>query len=72
MMATWEDLDEEQKGSKSQEEEEVVANLCFMVDIVSKKEIEVLDFEPELSYNDLIKAYDELLDDSSLPLIMPY
>ena len=65
MIATWEDLDEEQQGLESQEEE-VVANLCFMANIVSKKEIKVLDSEPELSYNDLIKAYDELLDDSQM------
>ena len=61
-MAIQEDLNEEQKGIESQEEEEIVANLCFMADIVSGKEIEVL--EPELSYDDLQKAYDELLDDS--------
>ena len=54
MMATQEDLDEEQEGPKSQEEE-VVVNLCFMVDIVSEKEIDVLGFELELSNNDLMK-----------------
>ena len=63
-MATWEDLDKKQEGTESQEEEEIVANLCFMADIVSKEEIEVLDSEPKLSYDDLQKAYDELLDDS--------
>ena len=35
-----------------------------MADIVSDEEIEVIDFEPELSYDDFQKAYDELLDDS--------
>ena len=63
-MATWEDLDKKQEGTESQEEEEIVVNLCFMADIVSKEEIEVLDSEPKLSYDDLQKAYDELLDDS--------
>ena len=32
MMATLEKLDEEQKGTESQEEEEIVANLYFIVD----------------------------------------
>ena len=49
MMATWEDLAKEQEGLESQEEEEVVANLCFMADIVSKKETEVLEIKLELS-----------------------
>ena len=53
MMATWANLDDE--GPESKEEEEVVANFYFMADIVSEKETEVLDSEPELSYNDLIK-----------------
>ena len=35
-----------------------------MADIVFEEENEVLDFEPELLYDDLMKAYDELLDDS--------
>ena len=64
LMATWEDLDKEQESAESQEKEEIVANLCFMADIVSKEETEVLDSKPELSHNDLMKAYDELLDDS--------
>ena len=37
-----------------------------MADIVSKEETEVLDYEPKLLYNDLMKAYDELLDDSQI------
>ena len=64
MMATWEELDEEQEHAKSQEEKEIVANLCFMADIVSDEETEVTKTELELSYDDLQKAYDELLDDS--------
>ena len=64
MMATQEDLDEKPEGTESREKEEIVANLCFMVDIVSEEETEVLDFEPELSYDDLQKANNELLDDS--------
>ena len=41
-----------------------------MTYIVSKKETEVLDSKPELSYNDLIKAYHELLVTlKHLPLI---
>ena len=39
-----EDLDEKQEGIESQEEEEIVANLCFIVDIVSEEDIEVLDY----------------------------
>ena len=35
-----------------------------MADIVSEEETEVLDSKPELSFSDLMKAYDELLDDS--------
>ena len=39
---------------ESQEEEEVVANLCFMANIVSEeKETEVSDFELELSFETL-------------------
>ena len=38
MIATWKDLDEEQEGAESQEKEEIVANLCFMANIVSDKE----------------------------------
>ena len=54
MMATWENLDEEQESLESQEEEEVVANLCFMADIVSKEEeTKVSNFEPELSFENL-------------------
>ena len=64
MMAIWKDLDKDQEGTESQEEEEIVANLCFMVDIVSNEEIDVMDFEPKPSYDDLKKAYDELLRDS--------
>ena len=41
-------------------------NLYFMADIVSEEENEVLDSELELSYGDLIKIYDELLDDSQI------
>ena len=52
MIATWEDLDEKQEGTKSQEEE-IVANLCFMVDIVFDEETEVMDSEPAPSYDDL-------------------
>ena len=35
-----------------------------MADIVLDEENEVNDFEPELSFENLQKAYDELLDDS--------
>ena len=35
-----------------------------MLDIVSNEETEVALPEPELSYKELQKAYDELLDDS--------
>ena len=45
MMATWKDLDEEQENAKSHEEEEIVANLCFMADIISVEETEVSNFE---------------------------
>ena len=38
MMATWEDLDEEQENAESQGEEEIIANLCFMADVVSDSE----------------------------------
>ena len=64
MMATWEDLDEEQEGAKSQKEEEIVTNLCFIANIVFDEEAEVTSPEPELSYEELQKAYDEPLDDS--------
>ena len=37
-----------------------------MADIVSDEETEVILFEPELSYNDLQKAYNELPDDSQI------
>ena len=63
-MAPQEDLDEEQEGAESQEEEEIVANLCFMVDIVSDEKIKVTLPKLELSYKNLQKAYEELLDDS--------
>ena len=63
-MATQKDLDEKQEGIESQEKEEIVANLCFMADIVFEEENEVLDSEPGHLYDDLQKAYDELLDDS--------
>ena len=33
-MATQEDLDEEQENAESQSEKEIVANLCFMTDII--------------------------------------
>ena len=39
---------------------EIVVNPCFMVDIVSNEEIEVIDSKPELSYDDIQKAYNEL------------
>ena len=35
-----------------------------MAGIVSDKETNVIDSEPKFSYDDLQKAYDELLDDS--------
>ena len=63
-MATWEDLDGEQKNTESQEEAEIVANLYFMADIISEEETDVSDSEPELSSENLQKAYDKLLDDS--------
>ena len=47
-MATREDFDEEQENVESQGEEEIVANLCFMADIVSEEETEVSDYELEL------------------------
>ena len=52
---------QEQERTESQEEEKIVANLCFMADVVFEEETEVLDSEPELSCDDLQKAYDELL-----------
>ena len=52
-MVTWEYLDEEQENTKSQEEEEIVANLCFIADIIYDEETEVMDFELELFYDDL-------------------
>ena len=66
MMATWKDLDEEKEGDESQEKRETVTNLCFMADIVSDEEIEVMNYEPKPSYDDLQKAYDELLDNSQI------
>ena len=63
MMATWEDLDKEQEGVESQEKE-VVATLYFIADIISNEKIEVIYSERKLSYDDLQKAYDQLLDDS--------
>ena len=63
-MATQEDPDEEQESAKSQKKEEIVANLYFMANIISNEGTEVIDSEPKLSYDDLQKAYDELLDDS--------
>ena len=41
-----------------------MANLYFMVDIISKEETEVSGFEPKLTFENLQKAYDEFLDDS--------
>ena len=35
-----------------------------MVDIVSNEETEVIDSKSKFSYDDIQKAYDELLDDS--------
>ena len=64
MMATWEDLDEEQENTESQSEEDIVANLYFMADIVSEEETEVNDSDPALTFEILQNAYDELLDDS--------
>ena len=37
-----------------------------MANIIFEEETEVLDFEPELTFENLQKAYDELLDDSQL------
>ena len=66
MMAIWEDLNEEQEGAESQEEEEIVANLYFKADIVFDEETKVMPSELELSYDDLQKAYYEFLDDSQI------
>ena len=63
MMTTWEDLDEKQENTESQSEEEIIANLCFMANIISDEETEVHDSEPNLTFENLQKAYDELLDD---------
>ena len=52
-MAILEDLDKEQEATESHEEEDIVARLCFMVDIVSEEETKVLDSKSELSYDDL-------------------
>ena len=57
-------MDKEQQNVESQGEEEIVANLCFMADIVSNEETEVHDSEPKLTFEYLQKAYDELLDNS--------
>ena len=64
MMATSEDLDEEQENTESQKHEEIVANIYFIADIISEEETEVSDSELELIFENLQKAYDELLDDS--------
>ena len=37
-----------------------------MANIISDEETEVMDSEPEPSYDDLQKAYNELLDDSQM------
>ena len=66
MMATWEDLDEEQENVKSQDEEEIIANLYFMANIVSKEETKISDSKLELTLKNLQKSYDDLLDDSQL------
>ena len=66
MMATWEDLDEEQLNTESQEKEEIVANICFMANIISKEETEVSDSKLEVTSKNLQKAYDDLLDDFQL------
>ena len=66
MMATSEDLDEEQENTELQEEEEIVENLCFMTDIILEEETEVSDSKHESTSENLHKAYDELLDDSQL------
>ena len=52
-MATWENMEKEQESTESQEEEEIVANLCFIADIVSEEEIKISDSEPEISYENL-------------------
>ena len=53
MMAIQEDLDEEQENTESQEEEEIVANLYFMADIISEEETEVSDSEFEVTSENL-------------------
>ena len=63
MMATLEDLEEEQENAESQGEEEIVANLCFIAYIVFEEETKVTLPNPKFSYHELQKAYDELLDD---------
>ena len=52
-MATWEDLDEEQENTESQEEEEIIANLCFIANIILEEETEVFDSEPKLTFENL-------------------
>ena len=56
-MATWEDLDAEQEGAESKEKEEIVANLCFMVDIVFDEETKVTLLKLELSYEELVISF---------------
>ena len=60
MMATRKDLDKDQEAKENQEEKNKLANLCFMADIA----FDVETSEPQLSYNEMSNAYDELLNDS--------
>ena len=65
MMATQQDFDEKQEVEDNQEEEIEVANPYFMANISSDDEdTKVEIFEPQLSYDELSNAYDELLNDS--------
>ena len=48
-----EDLDEEQENIESQIEEEIIANLWFITDIVSEDETKVFDSELESSFENL-------------------
>lgn len=61
MMATWEDL-EQDVGDRENETE--VVNLCFMANIEVDEETMVEVSELELSYDELLKAYNKLLNDS--------
>ena len=59
-------MDEEQENTESQEEEEIVANLGFMADIISEEETEVSNSELESTFKNLQKPYDDILDDFQL------